>query len=111
MPSSPPVTNEPTVPSGAGFGLHATDQTSPVSVNVETQALAPISQTLTVLSADLITIHDTYQHQIKTMAYPESASRPSGEISTLSAHDEWPAKEVTTFPAAPLTSCRTSRLS
>lgn len=49
------------MPSAGGFGLHATDQTSPVSVVVETAARAPMSHTLIVLSADLMGINNGYQ--------------------------------------------------
>jgi len=44
-------------------------------------------------------------------AYPESASFPSGEMSTLRAHDVWPINEVTVPPGASRTSCKTSLLS
>ena len=98
-PSSPPVTYAPAVPCVGGFGLHETDHTSPCSCTVETAALAAISQTLVVLSAD-----------------PETASLPSGEMSVLRTQEECPLR-VATAPEPGLpeddtrTSCKIRRLS
>lgn len=53
-PSCPPVMNAPAVPGAGGFGDQATLHTSPLSWSVETAARADKSQTLIVLSADLV---------------------------------------------------------
>ncbi len=98
-PSSPPVTYAPAVPCAGGFGLQETDQTSPWSCTVDTAARAPISHTFVVLSAE-----------------PDTARRPSGEMSVLRTQDECPVNVATApepaFPEGEVrTSCRISRLS
>jgi len=82
------VTNAPGWPSAGGLGRHATAHTSPVSCTVETAEREPISQTLMVLSADLkakIKLRDL--ELSGEGAYPESASRPSGDTSVLNTHE------------------------
>lgn len=119
-PSSPPLTNSPGEPCCGGRGRHETPHTSPVSCIVETAARAPTSHTLIVLSAELdnevsaMLIHDKTETAAAT--YPESARRPSGEISVLSTQEECPDNVATApepgFPEGEYrTSCSVRRLS
>lgn len=115
-PSCPPLTNAPAVPVGAGLGRHATAHTSPDSWVVDTDARAARSHTLMLLSAELWGhVRDTIISQ-EGGTHPETARRPSGEISALRTQDEWPVS-VATAPepglpeAVERTSCKTRRLS
>lgn len=98
-PSSPPVRNALGIPNAEGLGLHDTDQTSPVSWIVDTALLAPISHTLTVLSAELSDISESHTKDTE-QTYPESARVPSGAMSTLKAQAVCPVKEAIVFPGA-----------
>jgi len=94
MPSSPPVTNA-LDDVAAEEGCHDTAQTSPLSAIVETAARAAKSQTLIVLSAELSQlIKGEHEHSCRC-AYPDRASRPSGDISELRTHEECPVREAT----------------
>lgn len=83
---------------------------------VETAARAAKSQTLTVLSAELLQIINENVSFGHLYAYPDRASRPSGDISELRTHEECP-DNVATAPElgrpddVTRTSCRIRRLS
>lgn len=114
-PSSPPVTNA-AEDAAAEEGCHDTAQTSWVSVIVETAARAAKSQTLTVLSAELLQIVNGNVRFSPRYTYPDRASRPSGDISELKTHEECPDNEATAPEPGRLddvarTSCRIRRLS
>ena len=66
-----------------------------MSAIVETAARAAKSQTLTVLSAELSLIVNENAGLDRRYAYPDRASRPSGDISELRTHDECPESEAT----------------
>ena len=83
---------------------------------VETAARAAISQTLTVLSAELLQIVNKDVRFGHLYAYPDRASCPSGDISELRTHEECPdsvatAPELGRPDGVTRTSCRIRRLS
>jgi len=45
------------------------------------------------------------------VTYPDRASRPSGDTSTLRTQEEWPMNDAIMPPGATRTSCKTRRLS
>lgn len=83
---------------------------------VQTAARAAKSQTLIDLSAELVRIVNENVRLGRSYAYPDKASRPSGDISELRTHEECPDSEATApEPGRPddvtRTSCRIRRLS
>ena len=116
-PSSPPETNAPADP-GETCGRHETDHTSPVSCVVDTAARVLMSQTLMVLSADLYKssrgsevriLNSSRGGERRRNAYPERASRPSGENAVLNTQDPCPTSAATAPPPPPLPFSRTSK--
>ncbi|SRR6266436_74992 len=83
---------------------------------VKTAARAAKSQTLIVLSAELLQIVNGNVRLGRSHTYPDRASRPSGDISELKTHEECPDSEATAPELGrpdkvTRTSCKIRRLS